>query len=52
MPDLARIAYEAYCRSFANVDLSGNPTPAYDELADVAKQAWDAAAQAVASTLL
>lgn len=48
MPDTARIAYEAYARSTGGKSLvSGDALPAWDDLPQAIRWAWDAAAQAV-----
>lgn len=50
MPELGRIAYEAYCRSSGGVSLvSGAKLPEWGALSAEIRAAWDAAAQAVLS---
>lgn len=50
MPDLAQIAYEAYGNARGWVVFDGSPMPQWDEQSPELKEAWDAAAQAVART--
>lgn len=47
MPDLAKIAYEAYGKSTGGLNYQGLPMPAWEELPEPIRQAWDAASQAV-----
>lgn len=51
MVDLARIAFEAYSASVDGKTHDGRPIPSWDDLTPAVRQAWDAAAQAVAVTL-
>jgi hypothetical protein len=48
VPDLARIAYDAYGESRGWVVFNGDPMPRWEDQSPELKQAWDAAAQAVA----
>jgi hypothetical protein len=51
--DLAKIAYEAYRASTGGVSaVSGAPLPEWEDQAQPIRDAWDAAAQAVARALL
>ena len=52
MPDLAAIAYNAYGKSRDWKVFDGSPMPRWEDQSDELKQAWDAAAQAVAATVL
>jgi hypothetical protein len=47
VPDLARIAYEAYGESTGGLNYQGLPMPAWEDLPEAIRQAWDAASQAV-----
>ena len=47
MDDLAKIAYEAYGESTGWRNYQGLPMPAWDDLPEPIRRAWDAAAQAV-----
>jgi hypothetical protein len=47
MPDLAKIAYEAYGASTGGKNYQGLPMPPWDELPPAIRDAWDAATQAV-----
>jgi len=50
MQSFGMIAYEAYVKSAGGVSLvSGTALPTWDNLHDKIKQAWEAAAQAVAN---
>ena len=52
MKDLAEIAYEAYREMSQGKSLvSGQPIPPFAELPPLIRQAWDAAAQAVAAAI-
>lgn len=46
---LARIAYTAYGESTGNKNFLGDPMPAWEDLPDSIRTAWEAAAGAVAS---
>ena len=49
MPDLAKVAYDAYVKAAGGVSLvSGEPLPEFDQLPENIRQAWDASSQAVA----
>jgi hypothetical protein len=47
MADLAKIAYEAYGKSTGGKNYQGLPMPAWEDLPEAIRHAWDAAAQAV-----
>ena len=47
MPDLAQIAYEAYAAHQDWKNYQGNPIPAWADVRQDIKDAWDAAVQAV-----
>ena len=51
MPDLARIAYEAYGVAVDGRNFMGEPMPAWEDLHPVTQQGWFDAAQAVASAV-
>lgn len=52
MISLAEIAYNAYGDSRNWVVYSGDPMPRWDEQSPELREAWDAAAQAVAKALI
>ena len=53
MVNLARTAYEAYCRSSGGVSLvSGQKLPEWENIGQSIRVAWDAAAGAVRDQLL
>lgn len=53
MEDLAKVAYEAYCRSTGGRSaVTGEPLPAWEDVTREVRDAWDAASQAVAAALL
>ena len=45
--ELARIAYEAYGDTVGWVNYQGKPMPQFDDLTEIIRDAWAAAAQAV-----
>lgn len=47
MPDLAKIAYEAYCVSREWKSFDGKPLPQWHDVNTDIRSAWDAATQAV-----
>lgn len=47
MPDLAKLAYEAYATSTGGKTWDGRDMPAWEDLGRTIQTAWDAAAQAV-----
>ncbi len=49
--DLARIAYAAYGQTTDFKNYQGLPMPAYDDLTDKIKSAWEAAVTAVADAV-
>ena len=51
MSELGRIAYEAYGEALDWQTFAGDPMPSWDEQDPGLKDAWDAAAQAVAREL-
>jgi len=51
MPELGKIAYEAYCKSVGWLSVNGDPLPRWHEQEARIARAWDAAAQAVARAL-
>lgn len=53
MPDVGKIAYEAYCQSSGGLSLiSGESLPAWEALDAKIRNAWQAAAQAVVRTIM
>lgn len=52
MNDLAKVAYDAYVQAAGGKSLvSGDPLPAFEDLPQMIRWAWDAASQAVAREL-
>lgn len=51
VPDMAKVAFEAYCESVGGQTHDGKPIPAWEDLTHEVRSAWHAAAQAVALTL-
>ena len=52
MSDLAKIAYDAYVKAAGGKSLAtGDPLPAFENLPQEIRWAWDAASQAVAREL-
>jgi len=48
---LARSAYEAYCKKAGGVTFDGKPLPTYDQLGHDRQQCWVAAATQVAAEI-
>jgi len=51
MEDLGRIAFIAYCKVMNNRTYDDKPIPAYDDLPDKVKEAWQAAGLAATTAI-
>lgn len=49
MIELGKVAYDAYGKARGWVVFNGDPMPAWEEQSPELREAWDAAAQAVAA---